>query len=237
MPFNAILSGLGISKCVCTCVTYFPRIMFVPEMKAVSWVYLRRGLSFLDYFFIFLFFRLKTKYFCITKSRIARDPAPICDPTKQLGWLYFWEKFYSITRNLPAFSDIYTIIKSFISRFERNALWLHFYLVFIDFIGLSKDLAVLNCKVLKEKSPYASSGVYWIDPDGSSRSNALQVYCDQQMDGGGRTLVYSYTFTAYSNLTGARHILMRWSDWCELPTTPHVKIQLFFPLKKITQQL
>ena len=167
-----------------------------------------------------------------TKSWIARDPAPICDPTKQLGWLYFWEKFYSITRNLPAFSDIYTIRKSFISRFERNALWLHFYLVFIDVIGLSKDLAVLNCKVLKEKSPYASSGVYWIDPDGSSRSNALQVYCDQQMDGGGRTLVYSYTFTAYSNLTGARHILMRWSDWCELPTTPHVKIQLFFPLKK-----
>ena len=74
------------------------------------------------------------------------------------------------------------------SKFDRNALWLHFYLVFIDFIGLSKDLAVLNCKVLKEKSPYAVSGVYWIDPDGGSRSNAFQVYCDQQTDGGGWTL-------------------------------------------------
>ena len=46
------------------------------------------------------------------------------------------------------------------SRFDRIALWLYFHLIFIDFIGLSKDLAVLNCKVLKEKSPYAVSGVY-----------------------------------------------------------------------------
>ena len=61
------------------------------------------------------------------------------------------------------------------SRFDRNALWPYFYLVFIDFIGLSKDLAVLNCKVLKEKSPFVVSGVYWIDPDGGSRSNAVQV--------------------------------------------------------------
>ena len=30
------------------------------------------------------------------------------------------------------------------SKFDRNALWLHFYLVFIDFIGFSKDLAVLT---------------------------------------------------------------------------------------------
>ena len=81
-PFNAILSGLGISKCVCTCVTYIPRKMFVSEMKPLSWVHLQRALSFLDYFFIFLFFRLKTKYFCITKSWIARDPVIICDPAK-----------------------------------------------------------------------------------------------------------------------------------------------------------
>ena len=48
------------------------------------------------------------------------------------------------------------------SRFDRNALWLHFYLVFIDFIGFSKDLTMLNCKVLKEKSPYAVSGVLFV---------------------------------------------------------------------------
>ena len=77
IQFNVILSRLGISKCVCTCVAYFPR-----KMKPLSWVHLQPGWSFLDYFFIFLFFLLKTKYFYITKSWIAKDPAPICDPTK-----------------------------------------------------------------------------------------------------------------------------------------------------------
>ena len=35
MPFNVILSRLGISMCVCTCVAYFPR-----KMKPLSWVHL-----------------------------------------------------------------------------------------------------------------------------------------------------------------------------------------------------
>ena len=35
-PVNAILSRLGISKCVCTYVTYIPRKMFVSEMKPLS---------------------------------------------------------------------------------------------------------------------------------------------------------------------------------------------------------
>ena len=108
------------------------------------------------------------------------------------------------------------------SRFDRNALWLYFYLVFIDFIGLSKDLAVLNCKVLKEKSPYAVSGVYWIDPDGGSRSNAFQVYCDQQTDGGGWTLVYSYTFTTYSSF---------WTGRNAVTPRPNCQIVLSWSLK------
>ena len=65
--------------------------------------------------------------------------------------------------------------------------------VFFINAGLSKDSSALNCKDLKTKVPSATSGVYWIDPDAGSHSNAFQAYCDQQNEGGGWTLVWSYT--------------------------------------------
>ena len=57
------------------------------------------------------------------------------------------------------------------------------------------------------------SGVYWIDPDGGSHENAFQAFCDQQTDGGGWTLVWSYTFTAYSDFRSGANAVTPRPSW------------------------
>jgi len=79
--------------------------------------------------------------------------------------------------------------------------------------GQSKTYPALNCKDLKDKAPSLVSGVYWIDPDGGSNGNAFQAYCDQQTDGGGWTLVWSYTFTAYSSFTSSANAVTPRPSW------------------------
>ena len=80
-------------------------------------------------------------------------------------------------------------------------------------VGLSIENPALNCKDLKNRRPSVVSGVYWIDPDGGSHGNAFQAYCDQQTDGGGWTLVWSYTFTDYSSFSSSNNAVTPRPTW------------------------
>ena len=89
---------------------------------------------------------------------------------------------------------------------------------------------MLNCKDLKQRVPSAVSGVYWIDLDGGSHGNAFQAYCDQQTDGGGWTLVWSYTFTAYSSFTSTSNAVTPRPSWSA--SGANVRVSTTVPLSE-----
>ena len=64
----------------------------------------------------------------------------------------------------------------------------------INFIipGKTQATAGTTCKQLIDTGCATVDGMYWIDPNGGSTSDAFQVHCNMTSDGGGWTLVFRH---------------------------------------------
>ena len=98
------------------------------------------------------------------------------------------------------------------------------------YLGSVQELAVPSCKSLS--SSIHPSGVYWVDPDGGSHANAFKVYCEMETDGGGWTLVWSYTFTDYDHFTAGTKVVGRRPNWQSLSFDVNVQISTTPPLNE-----
>ncbi|XP_022787959.1 uncharacterized protein LOC111327912 [Stylophora pistillata] len=50
---------------------------------------------------------------------------------------------------------------------------------------------IVDCRDMRKRAPSQGDGMYWLDPDGGSHSNAFLAYCDMTLYNGGWTMCYT----------------------------------------------
>ena len=57
-------------------------------------------------------------------------------------------------------------------------------------LGRTQDNPAVDCLDILENGPGAETGTFWVQP--VSNAQVIKVYCDNETDGGGWTLMTSY---------------------------------------------
>ena len=84
-------------------------------------------------------------------------------------------------------------------------------IIFISSAGSSKYFPGKSCKDIKQRTNSTISKEYWIKPNNDS--TPFLVYCEMELNNGGWTLVYSYTFTNYAHFYGVLNAVTPRPSW------------------------
>ncbi|PKN58204.1 MAG: hypothetical protein CVU56_07150 [Deltaproteobacteria bacterium HGW-Deltaproteobacteria-14] len=87
-------------------------------------------------------------------------------------------------------------------------------------LGLSQGSAAASCLAIRTADAAATSGSYWIDPNGGATSDAFEVWCDMSFDSGGWTLVVKHTSDGLPFTTAAQNL----GDMAVAPVTSDAKV-------------